>query len=933
LGRSDASQEEQSQISNLPYKLFECSDRETETRSIAKEVKRLVHQQGYGLSDIGLVVRERTSYADAILRVCAEESIPCNLERRTQATEVPSVRACAKLFELLRDPVREHLRNPKASDVAHLVKSGYFRVRTEDISELWKTFNATYQGLLTSKDQRAEGDRLERLRLQLGIGRWAPDILENVFAYVGSELRVDSWLARAQKLISALPSPEAARSFVSGNEANEGDDGGAIVEREIPEDLPEKALPKAPAPVHPAAIAWTILIMQRLRGLIAEVPADGLPENLRTAVMSLLEQLDFSQQVTQPFFKHSETDLPQITLNVRGLESVRRALAAAVRSFNYSRGIVATPRASATTEDQKRHPQHIGLQSDIALSGFIDEVERSLRSQMLSIGGGNRDGLRVLEATDVRGLRFRVLFIAGMTEGGFPLRASGDWLYPHEERERLRKYGVALEDISNDTLLKEEHYFYQAACRATDRLYLTRPLTHDDGTETVASYYIEELGRAIAPATLAKEIIRSDVDKKELRDSSTASEFATVLIRHNPARGHNNFRKPFSKDCFQQLIAESEARGYVSSSALRRTAIEQERNGAWFGPFDGEISNADLRGMLARHFGAESVYSASSLSTYGKCPFRFFAARVLKLEPRNEAALDLPAIDAGKLLHEILRRFFTNHRGQYLPSFDAQKLRREMTCVAEEVFREHEQLVPALNERIWRIDCEIRKLILDQVLLYELKLQQKSNARSMRPTFFELAFGRSSRGADPRSRTDYLQIQRSNAAETALIQGQIDRVDINAEEQVAIAYDYKLSQGARLSDIEAAREIQIPIYLAALEQLFVPGYELAGGGYYRLRPRSARLNRGLYRHSFADCTSVTGKNLHDDLAWRRIRETVRHRVWEFIDGMRAGDFRVSPSLGKQTCKFCDYWAVCRYDTYRISRKREKPSASGGTGSL
>jgi ATP-dependent helicase/DNAse subunit B len=930
LRRSETSKEERSQINNLRHKLFECSDRETEIRSIAREIKRLVHQQGYGLSDIGLVVRERTSYADAILRVCAEESIPCNLERRTQATEVPSVRACAKLFELLRDPVREHLRNPKASDVAHLVKSGYFRVRTEDLSELWKTFNATYHGLLTSNGQRAEGDRLERLRLQLGIGRWAPDILENVFAYVGSELRVDSWLARAQKLISALPSPEAARSFVSGNEANEGDDGAALVEREIPEDLPEKAIPKTPAPVHPAAIAWTILIMQHLRGLIAEVPADGLPENLRTAVMSLLEQLDFSQQVTQPFFKHSETDLPQITLNVRGLESVRRAMAAAVRSFNYTRGIVATPCASATTDDQKRHRQNIGLQSDIALSGFIDEVQRSLRSQMLSIGGGNRDGLRVLEATDVRGLRFHVLFIAGMTEGGFPLRASGDWLYPHEERERLRKYGVALEDISNDTLLKEEYYFYQAACRATHRLYLTRPLTHDDGTETVASYYIEELRRAIAPATLAKEIIRSDVDQKDLRDSSTASEFITVLIRHNPARGHNNFRKPYSKDCFQQLIAESEARGYISSSALRRIAVEQERNGAWFGPFDGAISNADLRGMLARHFGAESVYSASSLSTYGKCPFRFFAARVLKLEPRNEAALDLPAIDAGKLLHEILRRFFTDHRGQYLPSCDAQKLRQEMACVAEEVFREHEQLVPALNERIWRIDCEIRKLILDQVLLYELKLQQKSNARSMRPTFFELAFGRSSRGADPKSRTDYLQIQRSHAAETALIQGQIDRVDINAEEQVAIAYDYKLSQGARLSDIEAAREIQIPIYLAALEQLFVPGYELAGGGYYRLRPRSARLNQGLYRHSFADCTSVTGKNLHDDVTWRRIRETVRHRVWEFIDGMRAGDFRVSPSRGKPTCKFCDYSAVCRYDTYRISRKREKPSAFGGS---
>ena len=187
--------------------------------------------------------------------------------------------------------------------------------------------------------------------------------------------------------------------------------------------------------------------------------------------------------------------------------------------------------------------------------------------------------------------------------------------------------------------------------------------------------------------------------------------------------------------------------------------------------------------------------------------------------------------------------------------------------------------------------------------------------------FFELAFGRSSSVSDRGSRSDYLKLNRLDASETALVQGQIDRVDVNESAQIAIAYDYKLSQGARSVDIEAAREIQIPIYLAALEQLFVPGYELAGGGYYRLRPRAARLNQGLYRSGFADCTLVTGKNLQDDSEWQRIREAVRQRVWEFIDGMRAGDFRVRPSLGKQTCKFCDYSAVCRYDTYRISRKR------------
>ena len=103
--------------------LLECGDRETEIRSIAKEIKSLVLNEGYQLSDIALVVRERSAYADTILRVCADESIPCNLERRVEAIHVPAVRACGKLFALLKEPAREDFRNPKAGDIAHLLKT------------------------------------------------------------------------------------------------------------------------------------------------------------------------------------------------------------------------------------------------------------------------------------------------------------------------------------------------------------------------------------------------------------------------------------------------------------------------------------------------------------------------------------------------------------------------------------------------------------------------------------------------------------------------------------------------------------------------------------------------------------------------------------------------------------------------------------------
>ncbi|HSP63598.1 MAG TPA: PD-(D/E)XK nuclease family protein, partial [Pyrinomonadaceae bacterium] len=850
--------------------LLECGDRETEIRSIAKEIKSLVLNEGYQLGDVALVVRERSAYADTILRVCADESIPCNLERRVEAIHVPAVRACGKLFQLLKEPAREDFRNPKAGDIAHLLKTDYFRVSPENLAALTEDFDKKYASMLA--DSASKDSTESKLRIALGIGHWSPDILENVIAYVGSELRVDAWVGRAHLLIGALPSAEAARELIAGKEGAEEE--SASTEAEPPPDeapLIEKR--KKPVPVHPAAIAWTTIVLRHLQRLIADLPEEGEPEELRVAIASLLDRFDFANQVRKPFRRTAiSPDIPRAALDIRGMEGVRRAMAAAVRSFKYAAEVVSEARASTSArgsaEPFTAPPQPgcpagdpgVGLRPRITFATFVDEVERCLPSQVLSVGAANRDGLRVLEATDVRGLRFRAVFIAGMVEGGFPLRASRDWLYPHEERERLKKFGVVLEDISTDTLLKEEHYFYQAACRATDRLYLTRPLALGDGNESVASYYLEELGRAIAPAKVATRQIRGDVDTHDVMQASTAAELAVAMIRQDERHKHlTRSEHLLPRKEVEQLHAHARAQGVFSASALRRVDIERARNGAWFGPFDGEITSADLRAMLARQFGPEHVYSASALSVYGNCAYRFFANRVLRLEPRSEAALDLTALDAGKLLHDILRRFFEKHRREYLPSLDSDKLRRELADVADQVFDEHEDLVPPLNPRIWEIDREIRKLILDLVLLYELRLQERKDRRGMRPAYFELAFGRASQAADAASLPDYLKLERSGAgaAEAALVQGQIDRVDTNDDERVAVAYDYKLSFGAKLDDIESGRQVQIPIYLAALEQLFLKGFTLAGGGYYRLRGAGSRLNQGLYRAKFADCTSVT----------------------------------------------------------------------------
>ncbi|PYS67152.1 MAG: hypothetical protein DMF69_23935 [Acidobacteria bacterium] len=552
-------------------------------------------------------------------------------------------------------------------------------------------------------------------------------------------------------------------------------------------------------------------------------------------------------------------------------------------------------------------------------------MRRSLSSQSQILGPADRSGLRVLEATDVRGLEFKAVFIAGLIEGGFPLRASRDWLYPHEERERLKKYGLTLEDISPATLLKEEHYFYQSACRATEFLYLTRPLVLEDDAETVPSYYLDELQRAIFPLKLEPETVRRDYDGQETHNSSNTSELSVGLVRQQERHFHHGQKQQLQpQPRIKRLLTLARNDGFVTESALRRIEIERQRASQHFGPYDGEITDPHLIALLQKKFGADFVHSASGLSVFGNCAYRFFAQRVLKLEPRGEAALDLQAIDAGKLLHDILRRFFEQHRREALSPLDRNRLRVELLEIADKVFDEHERVVPPLNRQIWKIDREIRKILLEQILMYELDIQDKSSGKSVLPAFFEVAFGGTRSAAkDPASTDSPLELTRKTfvGEETIKISGQIDRVDL-AEDDTFVAYDYKLSVGATQDDIRSGRSLQIPIYLEALERLILPGNAVAGGGYYIMRGAQGRRNQGLYRASQLDYLTLKAKNsVLSDEDWAKLRHEVIARIWDFLDQMRAGRFFVNPSQRKETCRFCDFAAVCRYDRGRIEIKK------------
>jgi ATP-dependent helicase/DNAse subunit B len=430
----------------------------------------------------------------------------------------------------------------------------------------------------------------------------------------------------------------------------------------------------------------------------------------------------------------------------------------------------------------------------------------------------------------------------------------------------------------------------------------------------------------MAPLRIETEIIRRDYDGKNLDDASSTTEMKVALVRQQERHMHRGQKRSLlPQSRITRLLTLARNDGFLSDAALKRIEIERERAGPHFGHYDGEITDPDLLNLLKHKFGPDFVHSASGLSVYGNCPYRFFAQRVLRFEPRGEAALDLQAIDAGKLLHDVLRRFFERHRREPLHQSDRKKLQKELAAIADAVFDEHERVVPPLNKQIWKIDREIRKILLDQVLLYELEIQEAAEGQQVVPAYFEVAFGGTRSAAkDPDSKEDPLELSRETfvGEEAIKISGQIDRVDV-AGDDTLIAYDYKLSTGSSRGDIVSGRSLQLPIYLEALEKLILPDQPIAGGGYYIIRGAQDRRNKGLYRASQLDYLNLRAKNsVFTDDDWQKIRTQVVTKIWDFLDGMRAGRFDVDPSERKKTCRFCDYSAVCRYDRDRIEGKKK-----------
>ncbi len=520
----------------------------------------------------------------------------------------------------------------------------------------------------------------------------------------------------------------------------------------------------------------------------------------------------------------------------------------------------------------------------------------------------------VLDVLEARASRYEHVFVLGVGEGSFPRKFVESSLVGEAQRQAWREGGIEL-DRRSDVTAREMLLFYLAISRSAESL-------------TLAYQASDAAGKAAAPSTFLLSLLEG-VGGAEALEKSGAVEHV----------GAGQFLPPpdqiaTRRDAFNSAIADvlgstsakfttpkSDAAFWEAMPVAQAAGAMWARHQRWqSGPcdaFDGRLSAADLLGELSRRFSGEAVFSASQFGSYGQCPWRFFARYVLQLEPLLEPQRVLEAVDAGTFCHDVLFDVFTSLKGDsQAPLLPRRRGRAQDTRRPR---RRHRRAEPARRATPAPLPRPVANPARpDAHRAAGIPAPPAQPAAAGRRTALRAEFRPAAQSRrTPRFRQPHESIRLQAPGGEFCLYGRIDRVD-HAEFgglAGALVVDYKTGRPPTDADMEAGRNVQLPLYAAAAEQLL--GQASLGGAFHHVGEEPAMKFFAMMKlrgREYLPCQNHTER-----------RAAVMAKVGEFLQGMRSGRFDLLPT-GRKCPSWCEYKRICHFSRagWRSRRRPRRP---------
>ncbi|MCS6284763.1 MAG: exodeoxyribonuclease V subunit gamma [Nitrospira sp.] len=513
------------------------------------------------------------------------------------------------------------------------------------------------------------------------------------------------------------------------------------------------------------------------------------------------------------------------------------------------------------------------LGEEMSWAEFVELLTQTCERTTIPLEEAAHRGVTVVDAMAARGLTFKAVCVLGLNEKLFPRYIREDAFL----RDRHRRVLDATLGFKIDEKLggyEEEALLFELLVQgAVHRLYLSYQRADEAGRVLAVSPFLGDVNKRFGlDGRSVEEVPRRLTDRLAQRP---------VLQRLLPPAELAQWMAMSGQDAAALIEAVGRESAVFRHALNALAGIEDDAS--LLNGYDG------LTGPLDAHWSAvqERGVAPTPLERYARCPFQYFAADVLRLEPvRWTVAQEPDAALLGTLCHAALKCCYEQLLAIEWPA----------KPVGDDTIRAYIQ--SAVNRASQ--DCEARHRT-GYYLLWELAKEQvmsliaaavTADAESYReepyaPVSFEVdAAG---------SVTDVLP-----DGSTALkIRGRVDRIDRHRDTGAVRIVDYKFKTGSAIKPEDrnlpqsALRgyRLQPPLYA----RLLMPGLPPTSQVQFiflapQWEPPVAR--------SMFDVAALSGE------PDRRIQQTLRL----LIGGLQTGRFFILPDT---YCDHCEFRVICR----------------------
>ena len=497
---------------------------------------------------------------------------------------------------------------------------------------------------------------------------------------------------------------------------------------------------------------------------------------------------------------------------------------------------------------------------------FFSRLKSSVHAAKYQIREKHGYGVTITSPEQTRGIQSPISILCGLIDGEFP-----------QSYKPEQFLGIELPKSEERHIRSERMQFFEWFANAlesceTPNIHIFLPKS-DGNTETVPSPFLD--------AVLRITTLRIDNKYKDLTDKS-------------------------DNDTPAWYCSIASMQEFQLSEVLSAPSVANPRNNVY--------SENTVKHLLQR---GKSAISVSALEQYNECPFKYLSSYILYLQDKQSVISWFNSPDIGNLFHTIVYRFYSYLQKDSIPENLIEYKKEDYKSLLQQI----------TNEELERLKfdhpyfpIEVARLLGDDVaegklfVWLENELQKIQAGWDFIPALFEYSFGQFNKSGKGN--------QALKLSDTLTLRGKIDRIEIKEHNDAVefLVTDYKTGNPPINKDITTLRSLQLPLYIAAANQIIASKYGKqafpSGALYYVPFAREEKKEKYVRLPLIAEhCSNLvqaagyTRIKVYDSAYLNDVAQQAVEIGGHFCEEIGKGEFSVSPK--PNACQKCSYQSVCR----------------------